>query len=43
LSFRRGETGFKREIYIRKMRGVNHSMNIYSYVIKRGLGIVISL
>jgi len=43
LSFRRGETGFKREIYIRKMRGVNHSMNIYSYVIKKGLGIVISL
>lgn len=43
LNFRREGMGFKREIYIRKLRGVNHSMNVYNYVIQKELGIVISI
>ena len=43
LTLRRGEMGFMRELYIRKMRGVNHGMGVYNFVIQKGRGIVISL
>ncbi len=36
-------TTFSRELYVRKMRGVNHSLNAYPFVIQRGRGIVISI
>ncbi|RLI30643.1 hypothetical protein DRO48_02835 [Candidatus Bathyarchaeota archaeon] len=43
LRLRRDEGRFHREIYIRKMRGVNHSMDVYSFIIEHGRGIVISI
>ncbi len=43
LALRRSEMGFQRELYIRKMRGVNHSMNVYTFIIQGERGIVISL
>ncbi|HDD68998.1 MAG TPA: recombinase RecA, partial [Candidatus Korarchaeota archaeon] len=36
-------TVFSRELYVRKMRGVNHSLNAYPFVIQYGRGIVISI
>jgi len=42
LRFNRMDSGFVRELYIRKMRGVNHSLNVYNFVIQHGRGIVIS-
>ena len=37
------ETGFRRELYIRKMRGVNHSMGVFPFIIQPGRGIIISV
>ncbi len=37
------ETGFRRELYIRKMRGVNHNMGIFPFIIQPGRGIIISV
>ncbi|PDM26076.1 recombinase RecA [Candidatus Bathyarchaeota archaeon B24-2] len=42
LRFSRMNSGFVRELYIRKLRGVNHSLSVYNFVIQRGKGIVIS-
>jgi len=37
------ETGFRRELYIRKMRGVNHSMGVFPFIIQPRRGIIISV
>ncbi len=42
LRLRRINNGFIREIYIRKMRGVAHSMDVHTFTMIRGRGIVIS-
>lgn len=43
LSLRRVNGTFSREIYIRKMRGVEHNMDVHTFIIQKGRGIVISL
>ncbi len=43
LRLQMNETGFRRELYIRKMKSVNHSMNVYSFVIQYKKGIRISV
>ncbi len=43
LMLRRVEMNFRRELYIRKMRGINHPMNVYPFVILKGKGIVIPI
>jgi len=43
LRLRRINGNFVRELYIRKMRGVNHSLNICNFVIQYGNGIVIPI
>jgi len=42
LRLRRINNGFIREIYVRKMRGVAHSMDVHTFTMIRGRGIVIS-
>ena len=42
LGLRRINNGFIREIYVRKMRGVAHSMDVHTFTMIRGRGIVIS-
>ena len=42
LRLRRINHGFIREIYVRKMRGVAHSMDVHTFTMIRGRGIVIS-
>ena len=42
LRLKRINNGFIREIYIRKMRGVAHSMDVHTFTMIRGRGIVIS-
>jgi len=43
LRLYRSENIFSREIYIWKMRGVNHRMEVYPFIIQPGKGIIISL
>ena len=43
LTLRREGGRFHREMYVRKMRGVNHSMDVYPFIIEQGRGIVISI
>lgn len=43
LRLYRSENIFNREIYILKMRGVNHSMRVYPFIIQSGRGIIISI
>ncbi len=43
LRLQQTEAGFRRELYVRKMRGVNHSMEVYPFIIQAGRGIVISV
>jgi len=43
LRLRRMNGNFVRELYIRKMRGVNHSLNVCNFVIQYGKGIVIPI
>ena len=42
LKLRRINNGFIREIYVRKMRGVAHSMDVHTFTMICGKGIVIS-
>jgi len=43
LRLRRINNNFVRELYIHKMRGVNHSLNVCNFVIQYGNGIVIPI
>jgi len=43
LAYKRMNRGFVRELYIRKMRGTDHNMDVYNFVIQYGRGIVLSV